>query len=197
MSCRLGYLRQGPWHASQFHPVPYPSWSICRCAVWIHWIASHCNHGLQLFGITFPQTHHVHKISLDSSFFPTTIIPAYVSLCISYPQNYTRGLFLLYACWVFSFLVLSIPSLGDRFPTGWPTIQGKFSWVNQFIWWAWLTHSTSPLKNMSGQSTFNGVNLPIGPLAGTINHGLFVWSGGSVLLGQGHQYLCLYLVAWA
>ena len=42
---------------------------------------------------------------------------------------------------------------------------------------------------MSGRSTFNGVNLPISPSAGTINHGLFVWSGGSVLLGQGHQYL--------
>ena len=42
---------------------------------------------------------------------------------------------------------------------------------------------------MSGRSTFNGVNLPIGPSAGTINHGLFVWSGRSVLVGQGHQYL--------
>ena len=42
---------------------------------------------------------------------------------------------------------------------------------------------------MSGWSTLNGVNLPIGPLAGTINHGLFVWLGGLVLLGQGHQYL--------
>ena len=42
---------------------------------------------------------------------------------------------------------------------------------------------------MSGQSTFNGVNLPISPSAGTINHGLFVWLGGSALLGQGHQYL--------
>ena len=39
------------------------------------------------------------------------------------------------------------------------------------------------LKNMSGRSTFNGVNLIISPSAGTINHGLFVWLGGLSVVG--------------
>ena len=53
-------------------------------------------------------------------------------------------------------------------------------------------HSTSPWKNRSGRSTFNRANLPIGP----INHGRFVWSGCSVLLGQGHSYLWVWRQGW-
>ena len=53
-------------------------------------------------------------------------------------------------------------------------------------------HSTSPWKNRSGWSTFNRANLPIGP----INHGPFVWSGCSVLLGQGHSYLWVWRQGW-
>jgi len=60
----------------------------------------------------------------------------------------------------------------------------------------WLsTRATQPTqrptcyKYIGGQSIFNGVNLPISPSAGTINYGLFVGSGGLVLLGEGHWYL--------
>jgi len=55
----------------------------------------------------------------------------------------------------------------------------------------WLsTRATQPTqkpnhyKYIGRRSIFNGVNLPIGPPAGTINYGLFVGSGGSVLLGK-------------
>jgi len=49
-----------------------------------------------------------------------------------------------------------------------------------------LTQRPNHYKYIGGQSIFNGVNLPIGPSAGTINYGLFVGSGGSVLLEEGH-----------
>ena len=48
------------------------------------------------------------------------------------------------------------------------------SWVNSSGGLGWPT--VPVLKNRNGWSTFNGVNLPIGPSADTINYGLFVWS---------------------
>ncbi|EDR00603.1 uncharacterized protein LACBIDRAFT_334078 [Laccaria bicolor S238N-H82] len=48
---------------------------------------------------------------------------------------------------------------------------------------------TTPQEDMGGQASFDGVNIYIGSSAGTINHGLFVWSGGSVLLGISEKWI--------
>ena len=56
-----------------------------------------CNHGLHLFAITFPQTHHVHTsfaTFLFSSLYLTTIILTFslsVSLSLSFPESYMRS----------------------------------------------------------------------------------------------------------
>jgi len=76
-----------------------------------------------------------------------------------------------------------LQSLGSKL-FSWPTIHIELIVMS--------TRATRPTqrpnsyKYIGGQSIFNGVNLPIGPSAGTINYGLFVGSGGSVLLEEGH-----------
>ena len=48
----------------------------------------------------------------------------------------------------------------------------------------WLTQRPNHYEYIGGQSMFSGVNLPIGPSAGTINYGLFVGLGGQCCWGK-------------